>query len=143
MATPQGGIFTEGTSFHNFLEYDVLDGCDAALVPDGETSAGGAFVVTQKWVHDLPKFEALPVGDQERVTGRTKPDSIELEGDAMPPDSDVSRTDVKLHGTALKIFRRSAPFGGAGEKALYFIAFSCDPMRFDVMHAMHVRHIGR
>ena len=143
MATPQGGIFTEGTSFHHFLECDVSDGCDAALVPDGETSAGGAFVVTQKWVHDLPKFEALPVGDQERVTGRTKPDSIELEGDAMPPDSDVSRTDVKLHGTALKIFRRSAPFGGAGEKALYFIAFSCDPMRFDVMHAMHVRHIGR
>jgi putative iron-dependent peroxidase len=106
---------------------------DAALVPDGETGAGGAFVVTQKWVHDLPKFEALPVGDQERVIGRTKPDSIELEGDAMPPDSHVSRTGVKLDGTALKIYRRSAPFGGAGEKGLYFIAFSCDPMRFDVM----------
>lgn len=105
----------------------------AALVPDGEIGTGGAFVVTQKWVHDLQKFEALPIGDQERVIGRTKPDSIELEGDAMPPDSHVSRTDVKRDGTALKIYRRSAPFGGAGEKGLYFIAFSCDPMRFDVM----------
>jgi len=106
---------------------------EAALVPAGETGAGGAFVMTQKWVHDLPKFEAVPVADQERIIGRTKPDSIELEGDAMPPDSHVSRTDVKLDGTALKIYRRSAPFGGAGEKGLYFIAFSCDPMRFDVM----------
>ncbi len=106
---------------------------EAALVPAGEASAGGAFVMTQKWVHDLPKFEAVSVPDQERIIGRTKPDSIELEGDAMPPDSHVSRTDVKLDGTALKIYRRSAPFGGAGEKGLYFIAFSCDPMRFDVM----------
>ena len=105
----------------------------AALIPDGETGAGGAYVMSQKWVHDLAKFEALPVADQERVIGRTKPDSIELEGDAMPPDSHVSRTDVKLDGTALKIYRRSAPFGGAGEKGLYFIAFSCDPTRFDIM----------
>lgn len=105
----------------------------AALVPDGEAGAGGAFVMAQKWVHDLAKFETLSVGDQERVIGRTKPDSIELEDDAMPVDSHVSRTDVKLDGTALKIYRRSAPFGGAGEKGLYFIAFSCDPMRFDVM----------
>jgi putative iron-dependent peroxidase len=106
---------------------------DAALALDGETGAGGAFVVTQKWVHDLLKFEALPVGDQERVIGRTKPDSIELEGEAMPPASHVSRTDVKLDGTTLKIYCRSAPFGGAGEKRLYFIAISCDLMRFDVM----------
>ena len=106
---------------------------DAALVPDGVTGAGGAFVVTEKWVHDLRKTEALPVGDQERVIGLTKPDSIELEGEAMPPDSYVSRTDVKLDGTTLKIYRLSALFGGAGEKGLYFIAFSCDPMGFDVM----------
>ena len=133
MATPQGGIFTEGTSFHHFLENDVSDGFNAALVPDGDTGADGAFVVTQKWVHDLPKFVALPVGDQERVTGHAKPDSIKLEGAAMPADSHVSLTDVKLHGTELKIYRRSGSFGGAGEKGLYFIAFSCDPMRFDVM----------
>jgi putative iron-dependent peroxidase len=106
---------------------------DAALVPDGETGAGGAFVVIQKWVRDLPKFEALPVGDQERVIGRTKPDSIELEGEAMPPNSHVSRTDVKLDGTTFKIYCRSAPFSGAGEKGLYCIAISCDPMRFDVL----------
>ena len=38
MATPQGGIFTEGTSFHHFLEYDVSDGFDAAAI--GKVLAG-------------------------------------------------------------------------------------------------------
>lgn len=107
--------------------------CKAALMPAGEASAGSAFLMIQKWVHDLPKFEAVSVPDQDRIIGRTKPDSIELEGDAKPPDSHVSRTDVKLDGTAMKIYRRSANFGGECEKGLYFIAFSCDPMRFDVL----------
>ena len=105
---------------------------DAALIPDGRTGAGGAFVLTQQWVHDLDAFNAIPQAEQEQVIGRTKPDSIELEGDAMPASSHVSRTDVSEDGVALKIYRRSAPFGSAGRHGLYFLAFSCDPHRFDV-----------
>ncbi len=66
------------------------------------------------------------------MIGRTKADSIELEGDAMPATSHVSRTDVKLNGVAQKIYRRSVPFGGVAEHGLYFLAFSCDLARFDV-----------
>ena len=105
---------------------------EAALVPDGEAGAGGAFVLSQRWVHDLDAFNALPVAEQERVIGRTKPDSIELEGDAMPADSHVSRTDLKVQGVAMKIWRRSVPFGSAAEMGLYFLAFACARMRFDV-----------
>ncbi|MDA1090762.1 MAG: Dyp-type peroxidase, partial [Proteobacteria bacterium] len=105
---------------------------EAALVPEGQPGAGGAFVLTQQWVHDLDAFKALSPAEQEQVIGRTKPDSIELEGDAMPPDSHVSRTDVSEDGIALKIYRRSAPFGSAGRHGLYFLAFACNPHRFDV-----------
>ncbi len=105
---------------------------DAALVPDGETGAGGAFVFTQRWVHDLAAFNAVAIPDQERIIGRTKPDSIELEGDAMPPWSHVSRTDVKIDGVAQKIYRRSAPYGTATEHGLYFLAFACHPARIQV-----------
>jgi putative iron-dependent peroxidase len=83
-------------------------------------------------VHDLDAFNAMPQAEQEQVIGRTKPDSIELEGDAMPASSHVSRTDVSEDGVALKIYRRSAPFGSVGRHGLYFLAFSCDPHRFDV-----------
>ncbi len=71
--------------------------------------------------------------EQERVIGRTKPDSIELEGDAMPPDSHVARTDVAVDGEAVKIYRRSAPFGTVAEKGLYVLAFAAAPKRFDIL----------
>lgn len=90
-------------------------------------------MLTQKWVHSLAAFNELSLNEQEQVIGRTKPDSIELIGDAMPANSHVSRTDVKSDGVALKIYRRSFPFGGAVEHGLYFLAFSCDPLCFDIM----------
>ena len=104
---------------------------DAALVANDEPGAGGAIVMSQQWVHDLPKFNTLDIPDQERVIGRTKADSIELEGDAQPADSHVSRTDLKVHGVAQKMYRRSFPYGGAGQHGLYFLAFACEQARFD------------
>ena len=101
----------------------------AALVGDGE-HAGGSFVLAQRWVHDLAGFAGLPVEEQERVIGRTKPDSVELTGDAMPPDSHVSRTDLERDGRPVKIYRRSSPVGGVRDAGLYFLAFSADVARF-------------
>ena len=100
----------------------------AAFVPEGD-EAGGSFVLTQRWIHDLDAFEALDVADQERVIGRTKPDSVEFEGDAMPEDAHVARNDV----SSAKILRRSAPYGGAREHGLYFLAFACEQARFDLL----------
>ena len=101
----------------------------AALLGSGD-HAHGSFVLAQRWVHDLAGFAALRVADQERVIGRTKPDSIELTGDEMPRDSHVSRTDLERDGQAVKIFRRSAPVGGVRDPGLYFLAFSADINRF-------------
>ena len=93
------------------------------------TDDGGSFVLAQRWVHDLAAFGTLPVADQERVFGRTKPDSVELVGAAMPADSHVSRTD--LPGAA--VWRRSAPVGGARDPGLFFLAFSADVARFRLL----------
>ena len=103
---------------------------DAALLGDGE-HGGGSFVLAQRWVHDLAGFAALAERDQEHVIGRTKPDSVELTGDAMPKDSHVSRTDITRDGRAVKIYRRSAPAGGIRDAGLYFLAFSAGLDRFD------------
>ncbi len=104
----------------------------AALIQAPHDYAGGSFVLTQKWVHKLKKFDALSIPQQEKVIGRTKVDSIELEGDNMPQDSHVSRTDVSLNNTPLKIYRRSAPFANAHESGLYFMGFSCEQLRFEI-----------
>ena len=104
----------------------------AALVPEGDVGAGGSFVLTQRWVHDLAAFDALPVAEQEGVIGRTKGGSVELEGDAMPATSHVSRTDASVDGVKQKIYRRSLPWGGVAKQGLYFLAFACALSRFDI-----------
>ncbi len=104
-----------------------------ALLPEGVSGARGSFVLTQRWVHDLTAFHALPLKEQERVIGRSKPDSVELEGAAMPQTSHVSRTDLKRDGAELKLYRRSAPIGTVREHGLYFLAFACDPRRFQMI----------
>ncbi len=110
---------------------------EVALLPEGDDGtnigAGGAFVLTQQWRHDLDSFHALEVSEQEKVIGRTKADSIEFSDAEMPEDAHVARTDFKLDGETLRLYRRSTSWGAAGEKGLYFVAFACDIIRFPVL----------
>jgi putative iron-dependent peroxidase len=80
----------------------------------------------------LPKFASKTIKEQEAIVGRTKEESIELEGDAMPMNSHVSRTDVSVDGVAQKIYRRSFPYGNVREHGLFFLAFSCQQSRFRI-----------
>ena len=96
---------------------------EAAVVPEGP-GAGGCIALIQRWVHDLDKFAALDITEQEAVIGRTRLESIELEGDALAPDSHVARTDVEKDGVAMKIYRRSAPYATITRHGLYFLAFA-------------------
>lgn len=104
----------------------------AALIPESEIGAGGSIVFSQRWVHNLNKFEHVPVKEQEGIIGRTKTDNIELEGDDMPHNSHVSRTDLKLDGEALKIYRRSAPYVKGNESGLFFLSFASHTQRIQL-----------
>jgi len=107
---------------------------EAALIPDGQPGAGGAHVLVMRWIHDLAAFEKLGVNEQERVIGRTKPSSVEMMGDALPPDAHIARVQVNDEaGDELPIYRRSVPYGTVAEHGLYFVAFSADRTRFDRM----------
>jgi putative iron-dependent peroxidase len=104
---------------------------EVALVADGEPGAGGAFVLAQKWVHDLDRFHAQKREEQEDTIGRTKPDSVEL--DDKPPTAHIARVVIEEDGEELELYRRSTPYGRVGELGLYFLAFSADPSRFTKM----------
>ena len=113
---------------------------EAALVPENMPGAGGAYVLTQRWRHDLAAFFALPVAEQERVIGRTKAGDVELSGAAMPAMAHVARVDAARDGVPQTIYRRSFPWGGASEHGLYFLAFSRDAERFEfLLRRMFVR----
>jgi putative iron-dependent peroxidase len=102
---------------------------EVALVADGSPGAGGSVVLVQKWMHDVIAFEALTIEEQEKVIGRTKQASIELDEEVRGPTSHVSRTVIEENGVEQHIFRRNTPFGTATEHGTMFIGFSCDQQR--------------
>jgi putative iron-dependent peroxidase len=102
----------------------LLDAPVAALLPEGVPGAAGTVLLLQKWKHNVAAWEALPIAQQERIMGRTKPESIELQN--TPSDSHVARTDQDEFGN---IFRRNMPYGTVGDHGTVFVGFSADQKR--------------
>jgi putative iron-dependent peroxidase len=99
----------------------LIDAAEIILVPEGRPGAGGTILLLQKWPHDADMWESLPIGEQERVMGRTKADGVELED--KPSDSHVARTDQDQFG---KIFRRNMPYGTVTDHGTMFVGFSSE-----------------
>jgi putative iron-dependent peroxidase len=106
----------------------LLDAPIAALLPQGVPGAAGSVLLLQKWKHKVAEWEALPVDQQERIMGRTKRDSVELEN--KPPDSHVARTDQDEFGS---IFRRNMPYGTVEDHGTMFVGLSADQKRLSSM----------
>jgi putative iron-dependent peroxidase len=106
----------------------LVDAPGVALIPEGSPGAGGTVLLLQKWPHDVAAWESLPVAEQERVIGRTKRDSEELE--SKPADSHIVSTDQDRFG---KIFRRNMPYGTISAHGTMFVGFSADQQRLSRM----------
>jgi porphyrinogen peroxidase len=111
--------FIDGTENPSLLEAPAV-----LVIPDGKPGAGGTVLLLQKWEHDVTRWEGLPVPDQERVIGRRKDDSLEL--DPRPPDSHVARTDQDVFGD---VFRRNMPYGTVTNHGTMFVGFSAEQGR--------------
>jgi putative iron-dependent peroxidase len=106
----------------------LLDAPADCLLPEGIPGAAGSVLLLQKWKHLVAEWEALPVDRQERIMGRTKLDSTEL--DDKPSDSHVARTDQDEFG---HIFRRNMPYGSMREHGTMFVGFSAEQKRLSRM----------
>ncbi|HTV79920.1 MAG TPA: Dyp-type peroxidase [Steroidobacteraceae bacterium] len=106
----------------------LLDAPAEALVAEGLRGAAGSILLLQKWQHLAAEWEALPVAQQERIMGRSKRDSVELEN--RPADSHVARTDQDTFG---HIFRRNMPYGNIANHGTVFAGFSAEQKRLSGM----------
>ncbi|KAF0785938.1 deferrochelatase/peroxidase YfeX [Salmonella enterica subsp. enterica serovar Worthington str. BCH-3008] len=96
---------------------------EVAVIKDG-VDAGGSYVFVQRWEHNLKQLNRMSIHDQEMMIGRTKEANEEIDGDARPATSHLSRVDLKEDGKGLKIVRQSLPYGTAsGTHGLYFCAY--------------------
>jgi len=91
-------------------------------------------MVSQKWVHNLAKWNGFAERQQEQFFGRTKKESIELS--PLPKGSHVERNEQDKLGF---IVRQSQPFGDTKESGLRFLAFTNN---LDIIDEMLKRMAG-
>jgi porphyrinogen peroxidase len=103
---------------------------DAALIGAEDAAfAGGSYVITQKYLHDMAAWNALSTEAQERIIGRTKVADIELDDSVKPTSAHNALTTITENGAEFQIVRDNMPFGqtGSGEFGTYFIGYCRTP----------------
>src|SRR6185437_3534758 len=134
--------------FQYFDERDLLGFVDGAENPTDQEAlasvhigaedagfAGGSYVIVQKYVHDLPGWNAPSTETQERIIGRTKLADIELDDAVKPSFAHNALTTIEENGQEVKIVRANMPFGSVsqGEFGTYFIGYAKSPRTIEQM----------
>jgi porphyrinogen peroxidase len=123
--------FVDGTE--NPVDQGALE---ATIIGEEDAGfAGSSYVITQKYLHDLRGWNALPTETQERIIGRTKLSDIELDDAVKPTFAHNALTTITEDGKQLEIVRDNMPFGdaGKGEFGTYFIGYARSPRRIEQM----------
>src|SRR3984957_19288071 len=108
-----GGAVTTVDETHGFRYFDdrdllgFVDGTenprgeaalDAALVAEEPQFAGGSYVIIQKYLHDMTKWNALSTEQHEQIIGRKKLSDIELSDAVKAPFAHNVLTAVVENG---------------------------------------------
>ncbi len=123
--------FVDGTE--NPVELAAID---ATIIGEEDAAfAGGSYVIVQKYLHDLKRWNELPVEMQEKIIGRTKLSDIELDDAVKPTSAHNALTTIVENGEELDIVRDNMPFGevSKGEFGTYFIGYARSPHRIEQM----------
>ncbi len=110
---------------------------EAVVIGDEDPAfAGGSYVIVQKYLHDMSRWEAMPVEQQERIIGRHKLSDIEYPDAEKASYAHNVLTNIEdAEGNQLEILRDNMPFGSAahGEFGTYFIGYAREPGRIETM----------
>ncbi|WP_323993166.1 Dyp-type peroxidase [Nguyenibacter sp. L1] len=149
-------VVDEVHGFKYFDERDLLGFVDGTENPSGQAAVdsaivgdedpaftGGSYVIIQKYLHDLKKWNAIPTEMQENIIGRRKLSNIELADAAKPSYAHNMLTTIEENGQQLQIVRDNMPFGavGKGEFGTYFIGYARSPARIEQM--LHNMFVGK
>jgi putative iron-dependent peroxidase len=138
----------ETHGFRYFDDRDLLGFVDGTENPRGGAAlstalvgeedpqfAAGSYVIIQKYLHDMSRWNGLSTEEQERIIGRKKLTDIELSDAVKPTSAHNALTTVVENGKEAKILRDNMPFGnpGRGEFGTYFIGYCRTPRTTEQM----------
>ena len=142
-------IIDEVHGFKYFDDRDLLGFVDGTENPEGDDAAtatiignedaafaGGSYVIVQKYLHDLAKWNALPVEVQEKIVGRSKLSDIEQkDSEKASYAHNVLTTIVDENGVQQEILRDNMAFGDikSGTFGTYFIGYAKSPATTEKM----------
>jgi porphyrinogen peroxidase len=142
-------VVDEVHGFKYFDDRDLLGFVDGTENPTGAAAtaavtvgaedadfAGSSYVVVQKYLHDMPAWNALSVEAQELAVGRRKLSNVELPDDVKPGNSHVAlNTIIGPDGVQRQILRDNMAFGtvGRAELGTYFIGYAATPSVIEQM----------
>ena len=109
---------------------------EVALVKDQDdiNFAGGSYLHTQRYQHNLTLWGSLAEHEQEDVYGRTKLDNVEYDSDDKALTAHTKRTSLKdEQGQSIEIVRQSMPYGDMKRKGLFFVSYCQSPKPFEIM----------
>ncbi|HWM83946.1 MAG TPA: Dyp-type peroxidase [Pseudolabrys sp.] len=150
MARLAGAVATvdEVHGFKFFDDRDLIgfvDGTENPAGPAAEAAtligeedaafSGGSYVIVQKYLHDLERWNGVPVEEQENIIGRHKLSDIEQSDSMKKPYAHNVLTSIEENGEELQILRDNMPFGevGKSEFGTYFIGYARSPHRIEKM----------
>ena len=92
-------------------------------------------MIVQKYLHDLQRWNKVPVEEQENIIGRHKLSDIEQPDSVKKPYAHNVLTSIEENGEQLQIVRGNMPFGEVGkhEFGTYFIGYARSPQRIEKM----------
>lgn len=141
-------VVDEVHGFNYFDDRDLIgfvDGTENPAGPDAVAAAiignedaafaGGSYVIVQKYLHDMARWDRVPVEEQENIVGRYKLSDIEQPDAVKKPYAHNVLTSITEDGAPVDILRDNMPFGtvGTSEFGTYFIGYARTPRRIERM----------
>jgi len=132
-------VANEVQGFRYFDSRDLLGFVDGTENPTGSAIGesaliqsedapfeGGSYIVVQKYLHRLDRWQALDTRLQEAIIGRSKLENVELQDAPGQESHKTLTTIVDENGVEHDILRDNMPFGrpGHAEFGTYFIGYA-------------------
>ncbi|QDH13950.1 Dyp-type peroxidase [Formicincola oecophyllae] len=147
----------ETHGFKYFDDRDLLGFVDGTENPEGPAAVetvmvtadedpnyvNSSYVIVQKYLHNLEKWNSFSVEKQEGIIGRHKLSNVELPDDKKPPYAHNVLNVIEKDGVQINILRDNMPFGFVGDNKLgtYYIAYAKNPATTEEM--LHNMFVGR
>ena len=115
--------FVDGTE--NPVGTDAVD--DGYIGEEDAAFAGGSYVFTQKYLHDMDYWNGLSIEEQQRAIGRRKMDDLELDDAAKDRNAHTTISKAyRPNGDEAKIIRANMPFAEPSKNLFgtFFIGYA-------------------